>query len=60
VRRTALSPGRPAPTVWSRVKSTRPRAVVDIRITALGMVGRDVRFTVRADRLPAKTVTEIS
>jgi hypothetical protein len=47
--------GKASLTKLFRHRELKPRTAIELRVTAAGMVGRIVSFTVRAGKLPAKT-----
>ena len=55
-RAVAVHGGKAFLTKLFRGHRLKPHAVIDVRVTAPGMVGRAARFTIRANKLPRKTV----
>ena len=49
--------GRASLTKLFKGRALKPRAVVEIRVTAPGMTGRTIRFTIRANKLPLKATS---
>jgi RTX calcium-binding nonapeptide repeat (4 copies)/Putative metal-binding motif len=59
-RKTAAAHrGRASLTKLFKGRRLKPGAVVEVRVTAPGKIGSVVRFTVRARKLPTKSVTEV-